>query len=702
MIHREKSRGAVSNRAGRFARQSSEEVHDDWAEELDALPKLATVVRAEAARSIISRNQSPDVPFEQSINPYRGCEHGCVYCLSGDTPILFTNGRHKPLKEVKVGDKIVGTIRDGWCRRYVKTRVLDHWSTIKPAYRITLADGTRLVASADHRFLTERGWKFVTGQEQGHDRRPHLTTNNKLMGTGQFTEPPPETEDYQRGYLCGLIKGDGHVGSYSYNRPGRAHGDVHRFRLALIDREALLRAHGYLNEFGIQTREFEFKKAVDNTRAMHAIRTSVRLQVQRIQEIIDWPEDASDYWHKGFLAGIFDAEGHFGDNTLRISNSDTEIINHICKALRRFGFKHALEPIKRDNRKSLTVVRLRGGLAEQLRFFHLSDPVISRKRSVSGIAIKCDADLHVVSIEPLGRTMPMYDISTGTGDFIANGVISHNCFARPTHSYLDLSPGLDFETRLYYKQNAAELLEAELRKPGYVCKPITIGANTDPYQPIEREHRITRQLLETMLEYRHPVSLITKGSLIERDLDLLTELTRKDLVSVHVSVTSLDAKLKRDLEPRAASAGARLRMIERLAASGVPVGALIAPVIPALTDHELEAIVERVAAAGAKSAAYVLLRLPHEVSGLFVEWLETHYPDRARHVMSLVRQSRGGKDYDSTWGQRMRGSGRFADLIETRFRLACRRNGLDRGNKAALRTDLFSRPLRVGDQVALF
>src|SRR6056297_369781 len=190
------------------------------------------------------------------------------------------------------------------------------------------------------------------------------------------------------------------------------------------------------------------------------------------------------------------------------------------------------------------------------------------------------------------------------------------CYARPTHSYLDLSPGLDFETRLYFKQNAGELLEAELRKPGYVCKPITIGANTDPYQPIEREHRITRRLLQTMLEYRHPVSLITKGALIERDLDLLSELAGLNLVSAHVSVTSLDPKLKRNLEPRAASAAARLRMIERLAAAGVPVGALIAPVIPALTDHELEAIVERVAAAGAKSAGYVLLRLPFEVAGI--------------------------------------------------------------------------------------
>ncbi|MDT8449569.1 MAG: PA0069 family radical SAM protein [Wenzhouxiangellaceae bacterium] len=275
------------------------------------------------------------------------------------------------------------------------------------------------------------------------------------------------------------------------------------------------------------------------------------------------------------------------------------------------------------------------------------------------------------------------------------------CYARPTHSYLDLSPGLDFETRLFYKRNAVELLEAELRRPGYVCKPITIGANTDPYQPIEREHRLTRRLLEKMLEYRHPVSLITKGVLVERDLDLLSELAGLNLVSVFISVTSLDDELKRRLEPRAASAAARLRAIERLSGAGIPVGALVAPVIPALTDHELEAILERIAEAGASSASYILLRLPHEVADLFAEWLEAHYPDRARHVMSLVRQSRGGKDYDSAWGTRMRGTGQFADLIEMRFRLACGRLGLNRRGNEGLRTDLFAAPARPGDQLEL-
>lgn len=275
------------------------------------------------------------------------------------------------------------------------------------------------------------------------------------------------------------------------------------------------------------------------------------------------------------------------------------------------------------------------------------------------------------------------------------------CFARPTHSYLDLSPGLDFETRLFYKENAAELLETELRKPNYRCKPIVIGINTDAYQPIERKLGITRGLLEIMLRYRHPCSLLTKGLAIERDIDLLAELARHKLVSVSFSVTTLDDDLKRRLEPRAASGKARLRAIHRLSEAGVPVGVLVAPVIPALTDHELETLLKQAAQAGAQSAGYVLLRLPHEVRDLFVDWLETHYPDRAEHVMSLVRQSRGGKDYDSRWGHRMRGTGQFADLLAQRFRLACKKHGFGPRALARLSTGQFRVPARRGDQLSL-
>lgn len=269
------------------------------------------------------------------------------------------------------------------------------------------------------------------------------------------------------------------------------------------------------------------------------------------------------------------------------------------------------------------------------------------------------------------------------------------CYARPTHSWLDLSPGLDFETRIFVKENAAELLRRTLASPRYRCRPITIGANTDPYQPAERSRRITGSVLEVLAEHDHPFSIITKSTLVERDTELLAGLAARRLCSVAVSLPTLNDGLKRTLEPRVPSARRRLATIERLASAGVPVTVMLAPVIPALTDHEIEDILEAAAAAGASRAAWVLLRLPHEVAPLFREWLATHYPDRAGHVMSLVRQARGGRDYDPAWGRRQRGAGPYAALIATRFQLARRRLGY-RTDPVDLDTSLFRRPHRSG------
>jgi DNA repair photolyase len=252
------------------------------------------------------------------------------------------------------------------------------------------------------------------------------------------------------------------------------------------------------------------------------------------------------------------------------------------------------------------------------------------------------------------------------------------CYARPSHAYVNLSPGLDFETRLFYKADAERLLRAELAARSYRCSPISLGANTDPYQPIERRYRVTRQLLETLSELEHPATIVTKGAaLIERDLELLAGMARRRLVAVFISVTTLDAKLKRRLEPRAASPAARLGAIERLSAAGVPVGVMVAPVIPALTDHESERILEAAAAAGATAASYVMLRLPHEVAALFREWLQTHEPLKAAHVMSRVRALRAGRDNDPAFGSRLTGEGVFAEIFARRFELAKRRLGLD-------------------------
>jgi len=276
------------------------------------------------------------------------------------------------------------------------------------------------------------------------------------------------------------------------------------------------------------------------------------------------------------------------------------------------------------------------------------------------------------------------------------------CYARPSHAYLNLSPGLDFETKLFAKTNAAAQLRAELAKPGYVCTPINLGANTDPYQPIERRYQITRQLLEVFLETRHPCTIITKNALVERDLDLLTELAKQNLVHAFVSVTSLDNKLSSKLEPRASAPHRRIAAIAALNAAGVPCGVMVAPIIPALTDLHMENILEQAAAAGAPLAGYTVVRLPYELKDLFADWLATHVPERAEHVMSLIRQMRNGQDNDPRFGSRMKGEGIFADLIRTRFRAALKRHGFNERGRVALDTTAFIAPRKPTPQGQLF
>jgi len=280
------------------------------------------------------------------------------------------------------------------------------------------------------------------------------------------------------------------------------------------------------------------------------------------------------------------------------------------------------------------------------------------------------------------------------------------CFARPTHAYLDLSPGLDFESRLFAKPDAPALLRKELARPGYRCDPIALGTNTDPYQPIERTWKVTRSILEVLAVHEHPFTIVTKSALVERDIDLIAPMAAKRMARVYLSITTLDRELARRMEPRAAAPTRRLQAVKTLHDAGIPVGVMVAPIIPQLNDRDLEAILEAAAANGARGAGWVMLRLPLEVAPLFRAWLETHYPLRAAHVMSLVRQMRGGRDYDSTFGTRMRGTGEFAELIARRFTIACRRLGLnrDRREHAGLDVSRFRppRPDGASEQGELF
>jgi len=593
------------------------------------------------AKSVVNRvPEASRMSFRWTINPYRGCQHSCVYCLSGETSILMADGRTKPLAEVRIGDRIYGTVRDGYYRRYAITTVLAHWSTVKAAHRVILADGTRLICSGEHRFLTERGWKHVTGTESsGPLQRPHLTVNNKLMGSGGYAEPPKDTAAYQQGYLCGMIRGVGAIGHYRYERQGRP-GDngVHRFRLALADPEGLVRTADYLRRAGIVCTEFTVSKESATRRQMTAIRTSRRDEVRTIERLIGWPQTPAPDWRKGFLAGIFDAEGSYSAGILRISNTDPEIIDWTVSSLGALGFDFALEPRNLPN--GLTSIRLRGGLREALRFFHTVDPVITRKRSIEAVAIKSNARLGVVAIEPLGLDLPMYDITTGTGDFIANGVVSHNCFARNTHTYLDLDAGADFDTKVVVKVNAPELVRKKMASRGWQGEHIAMGTNVDCYQRAEGRYQLMPGIISALKDAANPFSILTKGTLILRDIELLAAAAEITEVGLNVSAGFVDKDLWRSLEPGTPAPGRRLEACAALNERGLSCGVLMGPVVPFLSDSpaQLDAAVRQIAAAGARHVMPIVLHLRPGTRDWFLGWLRAQHPGLVDRYLELYGQ----------------------------------------------------------------
>jgi len=337
------------------------------------------------------------------------------------------------------------------------------------------------------------------------------------MGVGAFAEPPKDCPDYRRGYLCGMIRGDGSLRDDAYERVGGWDGRIFSFRLALVDQEPLDRTRDYLARVGIRTAEFTFSEATAARRRMMAIRSHGRDQVRFIEWLIRWPNSPSTDWQKGFLAGIFDAEGSYS-GSLRIANADRAIVGWTIASMAALGFGVAAED--RDRPNGLTYVRLRGGLKEVLRFFHTTDPAITRTRTIDGTAIKSNARLKVTSIEPLGLDLPMFDITTGTGDFIANGVVSHNCFARKSHTYLDLDSGHDFDSKIVVKVNAPDLVRRELAAPRWRGEHIAMGTNVDCYQRAEGRYRLMPGILAALRDTANPFSILTKGTLILRDLDL--------------------------------------------------------------------------------------------------------------------------------------------------------------------------------------
>jgi DNA repair photolyase len=664
-------------------------------EEGDGPPPAQITLLEDQSRSILSHNDSPDLDFRWSANPYRGCQTACAYCLDGDTPILMGDGRTRRLRDVRVGEEIYGTRVSGKYRYYKRTTVLHHWTTTKEAYQITLSDGTTIVASGDHRFLTNRGWKYVVAAANG-EQRPYLTPNNWLIGTGGFSAPPEVNADYRQGYLCGMIRGDGMIVRKRY-----ASGWLHQFRLALVDLEALYRARHYLANFRVQTSERVFSLAHDGYRTLRAIHASGITKLDTIAELLQFPDDPTDAWSKGFLAGLFDAEGCHSDYVLRISNCDLDLLARAQVAFTRFGFDTVYDAARPGVNKPVHTLRVRGAFKERLRFFHLTGPAITRKWNLEGRALKHAESLRVVSISSVGRRQ-LYDITTGTEDFIANGVVSHNCYARPSHEYLDLGAGTDFDTKIVIKPRAPELLREAFEKPSWKGELIMFSGVTDCFQPVERELKLTQQCLQVCLEYRNPVAIISKHALVERDVGLIAELAREAGAHLSVSLAWIDAELARTIEPWAASPARRLKVIETFAKAGVPVGVMCAPVIPGLNDDQLVRVLEAARDAGATGAGWALLRLPGAVKQVFEERLRAKLPLSADKVMHRVRETRGGeKLYDPRFHVRGRGEGVYAQTIAAMFDTAVKRLGLNEPEEERDFETKFRRPAK-GGQLSLF
>lgn len=632
-------------------RWQNQELDVESSDALPGLARLSNLVRSVTtpefagvrfhevlAKSALNRVPAQSsMPFGWTINPYRGCSHACVYCLGPETMILMADGTQRPLWDVRVGDHVVGTVVDGRYRRYVATPVLAHWSTRKPAFEVALEDGTRLTASGDHRFLTERGWKYVSRGTEG--QRPYLTTNNALVGFGttglaEFDSPRLHDPDYRRGYLTGMVRGDAHHATHTYRRSNGRAGTAYQFRLALADAEGLARTRTFLSLEGVETTAFSFSPATSTRRAMAGIRTATRKNFDRIAEVIEWPTDFSLSWQQGFLAGIFDAEGSHSRGVLRISNGDEQILERTRSALDAIGVAHVTDgPVA----NGVSTIRVIGGLPARQRFFRMTHPAILRKLSIIGSAVKSNARLGVVSIEELGRVEQMFDITTGTGDFVANGVISHNCFARNTHTYLDLDSGKDFDSEIIVKVNVAEVLAKELARPSWQGQPVALGTNTDPYQRAEGRYRLMPGIIAALADSGTSFSILTKGTLLRRDLPLLAEAAERVNVDLAMSIAVYDDALQQSVEPGTPTTKARLDTVRAVRDAGLDCSVFLMPILPYLTDtiEHLERAIAQVKDSGATGVLYSSLHLRPGAREWYLQWLAREHPTLLPRVAAM-------------------------------------------------------------------
>jgi len=535
--------------------------------------------------------------YDYTVNPYTGCENSCVYCLDGDTLILMSDGTSRPIRDIRIGDEVVGVrrIRGRRARShiYVKTRVLNHWKVVRPAIEVTLENGTRIVCSGEHRWLTERGWKYTLGEMQGPGRRPYLTKSNFLRGLGCMVRTPEQSTEYKKGYSAAIIRGDALLRDYDYsNQRRKGRDEQHQFRLAMKDTAAVSRVYEYLLSFGIKTNWFKFRLSA-SSQYVDAIRTSQRELCERIETLIAFDTDSE--WLRGWMAGIFDAEGSGASGerkaTIRISNKDELILRTTVQALGYYGFRFKREDYPG---RPTSAIRVKGGTAEYMRFFELISTAIPRKIALEGMAVK--GRFRIVSIVKLGEEREMYEITTGTGDFIANGLVSHNCYAnfmRRFSGHLQDSWGSFVDVKV----NLLDVLGKELpRKRGGT---IWLSSVCDPYQPLERKYKLSRGVIDLVSKNSEfSLSILTKSSLVLRDLDLLERM--KDKVDVGFTITTFSQNLQRIFEPRASCVTDRIEALRRLSEADIDTWVFIAPILPYATEEGLEQGLRCVAESGVK------------------------------------------------------------------------------------------------------
>jgi DNA repair photolyase len=585
----------------------------------DAPEALDTRFYEVRAKSAINRvPKASQVPFSWTINPYRGCTHACLYCLAGWTPILMAGGGQRAIADLRVGDAIVGTVLDrNHRRRYVTTHVRDFWTTEKPVYRVTLADGTELESSGDHRFLTPNGWRHVAQGDGEH--RPTLRVGSRLVGTGQFQfGPKTYKEGYQNGYLCGFASAMFGPES-SPDISSLSHTTFYGIPIA-----------GRIREYLLAT-----SRNRDRSLVLAGVDEPVEFEYRDpIHDILRRPIEPTLSWRQGFLAGLYDECGSCERDRLTLTPEDASLVGLAHASLEMLGFDVTVEPSRYAGGKAVVV---RGGLQAQLRFLHSVEPADARLR-LDDQYVKSTTDTKVVSIEPLGETRRLYDITTGTGDFIANGVVSHNCFARPTHKYLDMDAGRDFEKQIIVKVNIPEVLRVDLARPSWKREHIAMGTNTDPYQWVEGRYKLMRGIWEAMRDFANPCSILTKSPLVLRDLDLLLEIQERTTVTANFSVPTLNEGAWRETEPHTPSPRARLEAVAELNRAGIPCGVLIAPLMPGINDdpREVAKIVELATEAGAVSIGGIALHLRGEVR--FFDYLKDKRPDLVPEYERLYRR----------------------------------------------------------------